>query len=260
MTVRVERDGAVAILTLSKPSFNFFDKAMVAQLADALEAVDADPSLRASILTSDQRVFCAGADFHGDKPDPGGIYSEAVRVIARVKPLIAAVRDSAVGGGFGLALAADMRVGCSDTRFHANFTRIGLSPGFGITATLPRIVGAQVSLDMLLTARRVDGAEAFRLRLLDRFVEPAEVDSEALVLAVAIAANSPHEVCQTRSLLRLSADDFAAATKRELAGQGELFGTPNFDEGVLAGREKRVVAIRVVGDRGRRHDLVRKDP
>lgn len=252
MHLRTERRGAVAVLTLSRPPHNYFDAGLLRTLADALAEADEDRTIRVSVLASDQRSFCAGAEFGGAaRPEPSAIYAQAKRLMTRTKPLVAAVRGAAIGGGMGLALAADMRVGCADTVFHANFARLGICAGFGLSHTLPRLVGAQKARDLLLTARRVTGEEALAIGLLDRLVAPADVGQEAAGLASEIAANAPAAVAATRALL--GADERRAyedAIERELAQQAPLFASRDFQEGVRAARERRLPAF---GDLERNH-------
>lgn len=234
-------EDGIAILTLSRPPHNFFDAGLIGRLADAVERCDRMSTVRAIVLRSDQKSFCAGADFGGGKQlDAAALYRQAARIAARRKPMVAAVKGAAIGGGFGVAMAADMRVGCAEARLQANFTRIGISPGFGLSFTLPRIAGQQVALDLLLTARRVQGEEARQLGLLDRLVAADEVDVQARDLALTLAANSPAALVATRALLL---DDyaarFAAAVTRELECQTALFALPDFPEGVQAAAERR---------------------
>lgn len=109
----------------------------------------------------------------------------------RAKPIIAAVNGAAIGGGLGLALVADMRVGERWTKFQANFVRIGISAGFGLSFTLPRIVGAQKARDILFTGRRIESKEALSLGLLDRLVDGPDLASAALRLAEEVASAAP---------------------------------------------------------------------
>ena len=238
--VSVQCEGPVTVLKLSRPPHNFFDETMIRALADAVEAADRDGAVRVCLLAAEGRNFCAGADFGGNnRPDPAPIYTQAIRLFARAKPLIAAINGSAVGGGLGLALVADMRVGTVATTFHANFTRLGIPPGFGITHTLPRTVGAQAARDMLLTGSRVGGEEARRLGLLDRLLDD-DLQAGALAFARELAATAPTATLATRALLGHGERDmFAAAVARELDAQRPLFASPDFAEGVAAARERR---------------------
>jgi len=239
--IRLDRIGPVACLALDRPPHNFFDVAMLEEIAAILERCESDPEVRVSLLVSKHKNFCAGADFgEGRRPDPGPIYTSAVKLLKRTKPLVAAIGGAAVGGGLGLALIADLRIGDDTSWFQANFTRIGISAGFGISFTMPRVVGPQRTRDLLLTARRVPSREALAIGLLDRVVEAGTLQDAALALATEIAANSPAATSATLRLLgRDDADHFAAAVVRELGLQRPLFAAPDFDEGVRASAERR---------------------
>ena len=145
----VETEGHVQIVTIRRPPFNFFDNELIRELAAAFEAADRDPNVRATVLCSEGKAFCAGADF-ANRADTGTVaeggkhlYKEATRLFKIEKPIVAAVHGAAIGGGLGLAVMADFRVTCAEARFSANFARLGMHPGFGLTHTLPRIVGQQ---------------------------------------------------------------------------------------------------------------------
>jgi enoyl-CoA hydratase/carnithine racemase len=146
-----------------------------------------------------------------------------------------------VGGGLGLALAADFRVASPASRFAANFSRIGLHHGFGMTVTLPGVVGAQHAADLLITGRRIDGAEAYRIGLIDRLVDSdAAIRDTAIAFAGEIATAAPLAVRSIRATLRRGlADAVAAATEHERAEQSWLRDTADFAEGVRASVERR---------------------
>src|SRR5262249_15777036 len=147
---------------------------------------------------------------------------------------------AAVGGGLGLALSADFRVASPETRFWANFARLGFHHGFAITLTLPALVGQQAARELLYTARRVRGEEAQTLGLCDRLVPPEQIRAEAHALAAEIAASAPLAVRSIRQTLRGDiADRVRAATEREQAEQIRLMQTDDFQEGVRAAAERR---------------------
>lgn len=243
VSVRLDPD-FVATVELRRPPNNHFDLALIRSLADALEALDEEPGCRAVVLCSEGRHFCAGADFSGPArvADDGGrhLYDEAVRLFAARTPVVAAVQGAAIGGGLGLALAADLRVASPAARFAANFARLGFHHGFGLTVTLPAVVGQQRALELLYTGRRVAGEEALRIGLCDRLVEPERLRDEAHALAAEIAASAPLAVRSIRETLR---GDLAArirsATDREKAEQERLRLTEDFREGVRATAERR---------------------
>ena len=238
----------VATVEFERGPRNHFDAALIAGLADAFEHLDADADARAIVLCSSGRHFCVGADLpgalHGGAPSDqgatGSLYEEAVRLFAARTPIVAAVQGAAVGGGLGLALAADFRVATPSTRFIANFSRLGLHHGFGITVTLPAVVGAQHAMDMLYTGRAVTGDEAARIGLCDRLALNDELRSAAHGFAAQIAASAPLAVVSIRQTLRGDlADRVRAATAKEQSEQAWLAGTADFIEGVSATAERR---------------------
>src|SRR5581483_7764788 len=192
------------------------------------------------------KAFCAGANFgdgsqldaQGRRPNEGApgvapLYIEGNRLFRTKKPIVAAIQGAAVGGGLGLAVMADFRVACPEARFVANFTRLGFHPGFGLTVTLPRIVGEQNAAMMFYTSRRLTGEEAHKIGLADVLVPQAEVREAAMKLAAEIAENAPLGVVATRATLRAGlADRVRAATEHELAEQTRLRATDDFKEGV----------------------------
>src|SRR5262249_692841 len=147
----------VATVEIRRPPHNFFDLGLIRAIAEAFEALDAEPACRAIVLAAQGKSFCAGANF-GDGPPLHAhaqpktqargaahrgvhLYVEAVRLFRTAKPIVGAIHGPAVGGGLGLALVPDFRVACPETRFCANFTRLGFHPGFGLTVTLPELIG-----------------------------------------------------------------------------------------------------------------------
>ena len=148
---------------------------------------------------------------------------------------------AAVGGGLGLSLVADFRVASPESRFTANFNRLGFHPGFGMSITLPRVVGEQKAALLFYTGRRIGGEEAHAIGLADVLVPLAEVRSAALALATEIAQSAPIAVTSTRRTLRRGlADEIAAITDHELSEQQAHFETADFAEGVKAMAERRV--------------------
>jgi enoyl-CoA hydratase/carnithine racemase len=238
----------VASVEIRRPPHNFFDHALIRQIADAYEALDEDPTVRAIVLCSQGTAFCAGADFASRQswsPDAlqeqaGQLYREAVRLFRARTPVVAAVQGAAVGGGLGLCLSADFRVASTAARFSANFARLGLYPGFGITVTLPRAVGHSNAELMLLTGRRVKGEEALAMGLVQECVEPAALRQVAENLAREIALSAPLSVDALRTQRRQRlAEEVARATEHELEVQTRLKATADFAEGVKAMSERR---------------------
>ncbi|WIM88106.1 enoyl-CoA hydratase/isomerase family protein [Candidatus Mycobacterium wuenschmannii] len=247
--IRVEvSDDHVATVEFARGDRNHFDAALIADLADTFERLDADAHARAIVLCSSGRHFCAGADLpgalSGTQPtverSSGSLYDEAARLFAARTPVVAAVQGAAVGGGLGLALVADFRVAGPSTRFVANFSRLGLHQGFGITVTLPAVVGAQRAQELLYTGRAVPGAEATSIGLCDRLAADDTVRSSAHAFAAEIAASAPLAVASIRQTLRGDlADRVRAATAVEQTEQIRLAATADFVEGVTATAERR---------------------
>ncbi len=159
----------VGTAEICRPPHNFFDAELIGSLADAFEWLD-EQRARAIVLASAGKNFCAGADFSGrsaaGRIDSGGgagagdLYEQALRLFRAPLPVVAAVQGAAVGGGLGLACAADFRVACPQSRFSANFARIGLHQGFALSVTLPAIVGQQRAAELLYTGKRIGGEDA----------------------------------------------------------------------------------------------------
>jgi enoyl-CoA hydratase/carnithine racemase len=233
----------VATVEIHRPPANYFDAALIRGLGDAYEQLDASASCRAIVLCSEGKHFCAGADFgsaSSPAEQPRSLYREALRLFAAATPVVAAVQGAAVGGGLGLALSADFRVACPGSRFSANFARLGFHHGFGLSVTLPALVGQQASLDLLLTGRRVPGDEAFSLGLCDRLVEPEELRGAAHALAAELAESAPLAVRSIRATLRAGLlERLEAALEREASEQDRLRETEDFRAGVSASLERR---------------------
>jgi enoyl-CoA hydratase/carnithine racemase len=246
--VQVSFDGAVATVEMCRPPHNYFDIALIQQLADAFEALEADRRCHAIVLAAQGTAFCAGANFSNrdatpPQRSPRGInplYAEAIRMFACAKPVVAAVHGPAIGGGLGVALVADFRVTCSEARFSANFNRLGFHPGFGLSVTLPRLVGVQQAALLFYTGRRIGGEEARAIGLADVLVPQDQVRAEAQKLAREIATSAPLAVQSTRATLRQGlVEQLRVAVARESVEQNQHFQTADFREGVAAMAARR---------------------
>jgi enoyl-CoA hydratase/carnithine racemase len=255
--IGVEKIGHVGTIEIRRPPLNFFDISLINQIADALEGFDSDIDIRASVLSAQGKAFCAGANFNDparqaqearEQSDPAAslgqishLYIQAVRIFRNKKPIVAAVHGAAIGGGLGLAMAADFRITCPEARFAANFTKLGFHPGFGLTVTLPELVGRNNAELIFYTSRRVTGEEAYKMGLANECVPQDQVRSAAMKLASEIAECSPLGLLSTRATMRAGlADRVMAATTHELAEQTRLRATEDFKEGVKATEERRV--------------------
>src|SRR5262245_21947950 len=180
--IGVELNEMVATIEIRRPPHNFFDIDLIREIAEACEALDKDSTCRAIVLAAQGTAFCAGAKLGGgadvqdvlvrksEAGQAGHLYVEAVRLYRTAKPMVGAIHGAAVGGGLGLALVPDLRVTCPEARFSANFTRLGFHPGFGLTHTLPALIGPSRAALMFLTSRRIGGEEAYRIGLADVLV------------------------------------------------------------------------------------------
>ncbi|MGE3143574.1 MAG: enoyl-CoA hydratase/isomerase family protein [Hyphomonadaceae bacterium] len=241
--VRVATSGHVATIVFHRPPHNHVNLALLTELADTFDALDAEKNVRAIVLASEGRNFCAGADLTSDdnptnKTGPSPFYAQAVRLFSYKKPVIAAVQGAAVGAGLGLALVADHRVAQPDARFTANFTKLGFHPGFGLTHTLPRLIGESRASLMFLTGRRISGPEALGWGLACVLADDARAGAQQL--AAEIAENAPLGVQSTRATLRAGlAAAVKAQTDHEDHEQTWLKDTKDFAEGVRAVSERR---------------------
>jgi enoyl-CoA hydratase len=195
MTINVEHEGRVTIVTINRPAArNAVDGPTAALLADAFRAFDADDAHDVAVLTGAGGYFCAGADLkavsdgrgnpvHADGDGPMG----PSRMLLS-KPVVAAVEGFAVAGGLELALWCDMRVAATDAIFGVYCRRWGVPLIDGGTVRLPRLIGHSHALDLILTGRGVSGEEARLMGLANRLVEPGTARAAAVVLATELSA------------------------------------------------------------------------
>lgn len=241
----IEVDGPVAILEIARPPANFFDLPLIAAIAGALESLP-ERGVRAAVLASQGKHFCAGADFgatvQGEEraAESRRLYAEGARLFGSPIPVVAAVQGSAIGGGLGLACAADFRVASELTRFWANFSRLGFHQGFGLSLSLPRIVGDQAARRMLVGAEKVDGRRALELGLADRLAEPGQERAVAVEYARELAALAPLAVQSIRETLRGDVPRrVVEVLDREATEQAWLWATDDGREGIAASLERR---------------------
>lgn len=235
-------DDHVATIEICRPPNNFFSMDVIGGIADALAQCDKDEKIRAAVICAEGKHFCAGADFSGDgnSYSTEDLYAAAARIFDAETPTVAAIQGAAVGGGLGLALSADFRFGSSEARMSANFARLGFHHGFGLSVTLPRLVGPQMAADLLYTGRRVKGDEAAAIGLLDRLVSVDTLRIEAQQFAREIAISAPLAVRSIRQTLRGDlANEVRTATAHENTEQTWLRQTEDFAEGTTAMAERR---------------------
>jgi len=249
---RYARDGHIGTLTLDRPdNRNSMTPELLDAFATASAAARADEQARCIVVTGTGTSFCAGADFKsavqrdGDTRTPAersyAMYEPFLSLLDLPVPVIGALNGHAIGGGFGLALACDIRIGALEAKYGANFVRLGLAPGMAISYLLPRLVGPARAAELLYSARLVDGREAAALGILNAAVPAADVLPTALALARTIAENAPFAVRATKAAIRrgLALDDPRAAARAEAIAQAESLTMDDAREGVAALLGKR---------------------
>jgi crotonobetainyl-CoA hydratase len=207
--VTLERRAAVLIITLDRPKANAIDVATSLELYAAFKTLNDDPALRVGIITGTGRFFSAGWDLgaanDGEAVDadhgPGG-FAGLTEYFSLTKPVIAAVNGLAVGGGFELALAADLIIASTAARFWLPEAQLGMLPDSGGLLRLPKAIPARLAREMILTGRRLEADEALALNLVNRVVEPEGLLASAMELAEAIARSAPLAVTAARDILR----------------------------------------------------------
>jgi enoyl-CoA hydratase/carnithine racemase len=245
--VTLEMSENIGVVTFSSPPNNFMTLQALEEFQWAFKKLDADDHCRAIVLAAEGKVFCAGADFAAGQAegiDPNEVLSNFYRVAMTLfetkKPIVAAVQGAAIGAGFGLSLLADFRIACPESTFSANFTRLGIHPGFGMSITLPRIIGVSNAELLFYTGRRIKGQEAMNLGLLSELVERDDVLASAVNLAKEIASCAPLAVQNTRATMRMDlAEQVRTANKREQALQMVQMKTKDFGEAIKALHERR---------------------
>ena len=253
--ITVDMDGFIATVEIHRPPHNYFNQAMVTAIADAYEFLANETDCRAIILASEGKSFCAGSSAvttgqltteeqqivsSGTATGRNHIYEQGTRMMLGEIPVIAAIQGATIGGGLGLALTADFRVAAPEARFSANFARLGFHHGFGLTITLPKLVGDQAAMNLLLTGRRVKAAEALELGLCDEVVELKDLRARAGLLADEIASSGPLSVRAIRRTMRRGlVEQFRTAVDREQVEQEWLRKTTDFREGVNAAAARR---------------------
>lgn len=246
--ISTAKTGNVGEIRFAKPPFNYACPELLRQIADRIDAFDADPEVRCLLLSSEGKSFCAGADLAGDEAitsadgmaSIGDLYVQAVRIFRRKKPMVAAIQGAAIGAGLGLATSADFRVAAPAARFSANFVRLGFHPGFGLTHTLPRMLGEQRAAWLMLSAARVKPEEALAWGLVDRLSGQDDLMDAARAFAAEIAENAPLALIAVRQTLIAGLPEALEATMRhEHEQQSILKKTADYAEGVASVFERR---------------------
>jgi len=239
----------VATLTLNRPdNRNSMTPDLLAALADAVAELRADTQVRCVVVTGRGKSFCAGADFKQTPAPSSGedvyqapqersyaMYAPFLSLLEIEVPVIAAMQGHAIGGGLGLAVVCDLRVANRESRYGANFVRLGLHPGMSTTYLLPRLMGVPRAVEFLLTGRIVSGREAAEAGLVHYAEEPEEVLPRARALAAEVASAAPLAVRWTKRSIYQGLDwDPPRAARQEALVQSRSMETQDFREGVAA--------------------------
>jgi enoyl-CoA hydratase len=247
-------DGRIATITVNRPDkLNALNDRVIAELGEAIDAARADGSIGGIILTGAGRAFIAGADIaeleqHGEEGMKQlALRGQAVfnRFEGSPKPTIAAVNGFALGGGCELAMACHIRIASEAAKFGQPEVKLGLTPGYGGTQRLPRLIGKGRAMQLLTTAEMIDAAEAYRIGLVNRVVPAAELIGAATTMLNAIVANGPLAVAACIGLVNAGLDlPLADSMELEASMFGHLAGTEDKREGTRAFLEKRAPSFK----------------
>ncbi|HNH19181.1 MAG TPA: enoyl-CoA hydratase/isomerase family protein [Pseudomonadales bacterium] len=242
-------DDGVAEITLNRPdNRNSMTPDLIAGFAEAMaRLLEIEAEVRCLIITGRGSSFCAGGDFSGDRVQQQlpherllATYRSFLQIAELKMPVIGALNGHAIGGGFGVALICDLRIANRDALYGANFARLGLHSGMSISYMLPRIVGLPRAAELLFTGRRINGAEAEQIGLVNAAVEAEQVLPRARALAREIAVCAPVAVRMMKRSLYLNAPwDPQRAADFEAHCQSRTFETEDSREGITALLEKR---------------------
>jgi enoyl-CoA hydratase len=251
-TILVETRGKVGLITLNRPkALNALNSSVIAELNTVLDGFERDPGIGCVVMTGSEKAFAAGADIKEmeSKSYPGTYLEDFItswdRVASRRKPIIAAVAGFALGGGCELAMMCDIILCADNAKFGQPEINLGVMPGAGGTQRLTRFVGKSKAMDMCLTGRFMDAAEAERSGLVTRVVPVADLLAEALKMADTIAAKSLPIVMMTKeSVNRAYETTLAEGVRFERRVFHAMFATADQKEGMNAFVEKRPAAFK----------------
>jgi enoyl-CoA hydratase len=251
-TILVETHGRVGLIRLNRPkALNALCDQLMEELGTQLLAFDKDTGIGASVITGNEKAFAAGADIKEmrDRMHPAAIMEDFIgarweTVLKVKKPVIAAVAGFALGGGCELAMMCDFILAADTARFGQPEINLGIMPGAGGTQRLTRAVGKSKAMDMILTARFRDAAEAERASLVSRVFPADQLLPEAMKIAAQVAELSPVAVALAKQAVnRAFETTLTEGVRHERALFLPLFGTPDQKEGMAAFVEKRKPAF-----------------
>ena len=247
--VKFEKQGNVAVLTIDRPeALNALNSQVLCDLDAAISQVEADDEVRVVVLTGAGRSFVAGADigemvnFSAIDGKKFGVHGGSIflRLENLSKPVIAAINGFALGGGCELAMACDIRIASEKAKFGQPEVGLGITPGFGGTQRLPRIVGISKAMELILTAKVIGAAEAKAIGLVSEVYPPEELMAKAMELANAICANAQIAVQESKRCIRMGMQtDIATGSAFEAEAFGVTCGTEDKNEGMGAFLAKR---------------------
>ena len=248
--VKVERDGAVAIVTIDRPPVNALSAALIAELVETLDDLERDADVRAIVLRGGgERAFVAGADISefpsleegvSEEGSARGVQKLADRIEALPKPVVAAIHGYCLGGGLETALGCDIRIAAEDAQLGQPEIKLGLLPGGGGTQRLPRVVGPGRAALMNLGGDPISGRQAYEWGLVERAVPAAELLEAALEIARTLAQRSPHAVAVIKQLMQETKDlPLREGLKLEAQAFARCLASEDGQEGVAAFLEKR---------------------
>jgi len=243
----VETRGNVGLVTLNRPqALNALNETLIAELNDALDGFESNPEIGCTIITGSEKAFAAGADVK-EMAEKG--YVEAylakfldgwTRLTETRKPVIAAVSGFCLGGGLELAMMCDLIIASETARFALPEITLGIMPGAGGTQRLPRFIGKAKAMDLILTGRMMDAAEAERSGLVARVVSPEKLLDEAIAAAARIASFSrPIVMMAKETVNRAQETSLAEGARFERRLFLSMFATEDQKEGMKAFIEKR---------------------
>jgi 2-(1,2-epoxy-1,2-dihydrophenyl)acetyl-CoA isomerase len=252
-TIRTERDGNLGWIRINRPErLNAFVGDMRDRLDDALQRLDETDGVRCVAITGVGRAFSTGGDVEymaelHEREDEAGfaqLVQTGMRIVRRIdgmrKPVIAAVNGVAAGAGASLALACDLRVASRNATIGFTFTRVGLHPDWGGAYFLPRLLGSALAAELIYTGGMINAKRAERLGLVNRVVQPDELEGTVRGLAGQIAGGPPDVIADAKHTLRRSlAADLDEILELEAAAQVRAFRAPDFEEGIRAFLDKR---------------------
>lgn len=253
-SVTLATDGGIATLTVNRPDkLNALNAATMAELSSAIDEVRARDDISGLIVTGAGRAFVAGADIselaNATAVSARTLAIEGQRIFRRFetspKPVIAAVNGFALGGGCELALACHIRIASEHAKFGQPEVKLGISPGYGGTQRLARLVGKGRALQLILTGETIDAAEAYRIGLVNRVVSADSLIESAMALLKQIVANGPLAIAACIEAIELGLDmSLEGGLALEAAHFGLLATTSDMKEGTKAFLEKRAAEFK----------------